>query len=132
MSSTRPQTSEDLLTQGNAAWFEGKPQKALACFTSAVALLPDDAALELILRAKSNLALCLRETGDVAAALQLYPELERLCIQGQLDVTQILRQWAIALEVSRDFGAARRLLERITPTDSSTSMASAWTSRNAT
>ena len=122
MSSTRPQTSEDLLTQGNAAWFEGKPQKALACFTSAVALLPDDAALELILRAKSNLALCLRETGDVAAALQLYPELERLCIQGQLDVTQILRQWAIALEVSRDFGAARRLLERITPTDSSTSM----------
>jgi tetratricopeptide (TPR) repeat protein len=119
---TQTPTSEQRLADGHAAWFDGKPHQALACFSEAVALLPEDASPDLAVRAKGDLALCLRETGDVAAALALYPELERLCLAGGLDVTKILRQWAIALEVARDFAAARRLLNRIRPTDRSARM----------
>jgi len=99
--------AERFFAKGQAQWAEGKPTQALQSFRDAVAALSPDAPDQFVVDVTGALALALRESGDLDAALAHYPDLEARCEAAGLDARKIRRQWAIALEQKRDFAGAR-------------------------
>ncbi len=114
-------SAEDYLNKANALWFQGQPRQALEFYELAVAALPEDASEALIVNVKSAYALCLCDVGNFNLAFELYPQLEKLCEQGNLDKTMVLRQWAKAFEQVGHFGSARQTYEKIPPNDQTSS-----------
>jgi CHAT domain-containing protein len=108
-------TAQGYLAKATTLWYQGRPSQALDFYARADASLTPSEAVEFIVKIKHGYAICLREVGQAHAALELYPQLETLCEEGGIDLTKVLRSWAIALEQVRDFGAARGMYNRIKP-----------------
>lgn len=108
----------DLMQSGFDFWNAGKPSESLKSYRQAVSVLPEDAPINIVIWAKSELANTLRELGHIPEALQIFPEVEQLCIEHDFDTTDIIRKWAVALTTARDHQGALALYQRIAPTES--------------
>lgn len=117
MDQTISESSEALHARASALWNEGQPHEALTVYAQAVAALAADAPAQTIVKIKGDYAMCLRQLNMLDEALAIYPELETLCTEADLDPTRVLRQWAIALESKRELSQARALYEKIRPAD---------------
>lgn len=122
MDTSDSQTAEAYWERATSLWHEGCAKQAGAQFAKAVAALPPDAPLSFVLKVKTGYANCLREVGEVDQALALYPQLQALCVQGNLDQVTVVRQWAIALELKGDVAQARALYETIVPDDTTSQL----------